>query len=94
MEDALEEPRPYFGPGALALDDSGRLWVITERPADDSTEVDVFARDGEFLGTVMLRDRVRSLAFRGDRAVALVERVAEGVEGVPGIDLYRMGKRE
>jgi hypothetical protein len=88
MEDALDEPRPFFGPGTFALDDAGRLYVITDRMTDDSTEIDVFDSDGSFLGTLMLRDRVRSLAFHGDRAVALVDRVAEDVEGFSGVDLY------
>jgi hypothetical protein len=90
MEDALEAPRPFFGPGAFALDSVGRLWVITSRETEGSTEVDVFGEGGEFLGTVLVRDRVRALAFDGDRLAALVDRMAADVEGIGGIDLYRI----
>ena len=88
LEDALEEPRPYFGPNAFSLDRAGRLWVITAREHGDSTEVDVFGRTGAFLGTVVLGDRVAVIKFRGTRMAALVERAAEGIEGLQGIDLY------
>ena len=72
------------------LDAAGRLGVITARASGDSTEVDVFDGDGAFLGTVTLRDRVRSLAIRGQLLAALVDRVAPEVEGVPGLDLYTL----
>ncbi|UCC83062.1 MAG: hypothetical protein JSW46_19265 [Gemmatimonadota bacterium] len=90
MDEALEAPRPYFGPGALSLDSAGRLWVITERSRADSTEVDVFDSDGVYLKTLVLRDRVQVLAFRESRIAALVTRRAPELEGIPGIDLYRV----
>jgi hypothetical protein len=90
MDEALEAPRPYFGPGAFSLDTAGRLWVITERSRADSTEVDVFDRGGVFLKTLVLRDRVQVLAFRGSQVAALVTRTAPEFEGIPGIDLYRL----
>ncbi|NIR45794.1 MAG: hypothetical protein GWN99_15280 [Gemmatimonadetes bacterium] len=90
LEESLEAPQPFFGPDAFALDPRGRLWVITEGGAADSTDVDVFAADGTYLGAVRLPDRVQSLAFRGDRLAALVQRTAEAVEGIAGIDLYSL----
>lgn len=98
MEESLEAPRPYFGPNAFNLDAEGRLWVISERTRGDSTEVDLFDRDGVYLQTLLLRDRVQALAFRGPRLAALVERMAPDVEGVSGIDVFRLinagGERE
>lgn len=90
MDEALEAPRPQFGPGAFSLDQAGRLWVITERAYPDSTLVDVFDTRGAFLKTLVLRDRVQVITFRADRAAALVSRTAPEVEGIPGIDLYRL----
>ncbi len=85
VDQALEAPQPYFGPGAFSLDRAGRLWVVTDRSRADSTEVDVFAANGDFLTTVALM-----LAFRGSRLAALVARTAPEVEGVPGVDLYEL----
>ncbi|UCC73927.1 MAG: hypothetical protein JSV86_05035, partial [Gemmatimonadota bacterium] len=88
MDEALEAPRRYFGPGAFGLDAAGRLWVISERSGADSTEVDVFDAGSAFLKTVVLRDRVQVLAFRGSQVAALVMRTAPEFEGILGIDLY------
>jgi hypothetical protein len=90
LDDALDAPQPYFGPNAFSVDPSGRLWVITERMRGDSTEVDVFEGEGEFLQTVALRDRVAALSFREQRVVSLVARTAPEVEGVQGIDVYEL----
>jgi hypothetical protein len=88
VDEALEAPRPYFGPNAYCIDEADRLWVVTERTRADSTEVDVFDSAGVFLKTLALRDRVQALRFRGPRLAALVTRTAPDVEGIPGIDLY------
>jgi hypothetical protein len=90
MEEALEAPRPFFGPGAFSLDAAGRLWVITERTSENATEVDVFGPEGDYLQTLVLADRVTALAFRGDMMAALVARTDPEIEGVAGIDLYRL----
>jgi sugar lactone lactonase YvrE len=82
--------QPFFGPNAFSLDAAGQLWVVTERTRADSTEVDVFGPAGDHLGTLALRDRVQALAFRGDRMVALVVRTVPEVEGIAGLDLYRI----
>jgi hypothetical protein len=88
LDEALDAPQPLFGPNAFSIDRMGRLWVIADRPRLDSTEVDVFDAAGVHLQTVVLRDRVAALAFRGMRVAALVARTAPDVEGVQGIDLY------
>lgn len=91
--DALDEPRPFFGPNALASDAGGRLWVVTARLRGDSTEVDIFGAGGGFVGTLALRDRVEVLAIRGRRLAALVSRLDPELEGYSGIDTYEMAVR-
>lgn len=82
---------PFFGPEGFAFDGTSRLWVVTERTSTDSSEMDVFGRDGAYLTTIRLRYRVKALAFRGDSVAALVERAVSEDEGVRGVDLYREG---
>jgi hypothetical protein len=81
--------KPYFAMTGLSEDIQGRLWVVTARSDGRSTEVDVFAPSGRFLGTVSLRGQVRSLAWRGTRVAAVVER-AEGEEALGAVDFYRV----
>ena len=90
MDESLREPRPFFGPGAFGLDAAGRLWVVTSRMVNDSSEIDVFSFVGEPLQTVRLRDRVQSVAFRGSAMAALVERQIGDIEGFQGVDIYRL----
>jgi sugar lactone lactonase YvrE len=90
MEASLQEPRPFFGPGAFAVDSSDRLWVVTSRVVGDSTELDVFAPGGALLQTLRLPDTVLSFAFRGSRAAVLVARRRPDVEGFHGVDVYRL----
>ena len=93
MEASLEAPRPFFGPGAFAADSADRLWVVTSRVVGDSTEVDVFSSSGKLLQTLRLPDTVLSLAFHGSRIAVLVERRQPDVEGLQGVDLYRLTER-
>lgn len=65
--------RAFFPASGFSVDHAGRLWVVTGRVIRDSTEVDVFSPAGAFLGTLRLRDQVRSLTWRGPKAAALVE---------------------
>jgi hypothetical protein len=90
LDDALDEPQPHFGPNAFVLDSAGRLWVVTNRQHEGATEVDVFDLDGAFLDTLTFRDAVTALAFSGSRIAVLVTRTAPEIEGVQGIDLYRL----
>jgi hypothetical protein len=92
LEQALDAPRPYFEPSAFNVDPGGDLWVITTRLHADSTEVDVFGSEGDYLTTLVLRDRVLDLAFRDPLVAALVTRTAPEVEEIPGIDLYEIAR--
>jgi len=90
---ALTRPEPFFGPNAFAADDQGRLWVVTSRGSESTTEIDLFAQDGRYVQTVELKDHVVALSFRGDRLAVLVTRTREDIEGFNGIDLYRITNR-
>jgi hypothetical protein len=92
LDDALDEPQPYFGPNAFALDSAGRLWVVTNRLREGAAEMDVFDSKGTFVNTLIFRDAVTALAFSGSRIAALVTRTAPEIEGVQGIDLYRLAE--
>jgi hypothetical protein len=58
----------------LRFDDVGRLWAQRNVRDGESAEVDVFAADGEFLGTVRLEVGERLSRVRGTRALSFVER--------------------
>lgn len=85
----LKAPQPVLSPTGLSVDGSERVWVVTTRIASGGTEVDVFCPNGTFLGTVRLRGTVRSLDWRGLKAVAVVEARPEGEEHLGIIDLYQ-----
>ena len=89
MDDALERPKPFFGPNAFGLDGSHRLWVITNRMRGDSTEIDLFSSTGSLVTTIALHDRVQTVVFRGERVAVLVTRIGGANDGFEGIDLYR-----
>jgi hypothetical protein len=81
--------KPFFAMSGLSQDPQGRLWVVTARADLRATEIDVFSPAGRFLGTVTLRGQVRSLAWKGNRVAAIVERDA-GSESLGPVDFYRM----
>lgn len=61
-------PRPehnHFDIGALAYDDSGRLWVRTHRGGLEGTLFDLFGADGAFLGELRVPMRVGPFVVRG-----------------------------
>ncbi len=72
------------------VDDAGYLWVLQSRDADaKSTEFDVFAPDGVFLGVVSVADRVELLlptVIRGDRMIYVVK----GAFDVPFVVVRRV----
>jgi len=73
----VPEVLPHFGPDALDFDSAGRLWVGTYRRAGGGSIFDVFARDGTFLGEVVLpellqEDGLSSFAVSGGHLVAVV----------------------
>jgi hypothetical protein len=81
--------KPFFALTGLSEDPEGRLWVVTARGDTHHTEVDVFASSGRFLGTLRLRGHVRSLAWKGNRVAAVVDR-EEGEEKLGAVDFYRI----
>jgi hypothetical protein len=83
--------KPFFTINGLSEDPEGRLWVVSSRQGNGQTEVDVFSPGGRFLGTIKLRGHVKSLAWRGNRVAAVVER-SEGEEGLGAVDFYRLGR--
>jgi len=85
----MEAPQPHFPATGLSVDGVGRLWIVTTRISPRGTEVDVFCRNGTFLGTVRLRGTVRSLDWRGLKAVAVVEERPDEDAHLGVIDLYQ-----
>ena len=81
--------KPFFTINGLSEDAHGRLWVVSARQENGQTEVDVFSPSGQLLGTVKLRGRVHSLAWKGNRVAAVVER-SEGEERLGVVDFYRV----
>jgi hypothetical protein len=71
-------------------DAQGRLWAATGRIRSDSTEVDVFAANGTFLGTRRMPGEVMGLAIRGDEIVALVKYIGGELDGSDGVVRYRI----
>ena len=73
---------------ASAYDADGRLWVGT-RAAPDSSEVDIY--DGtDYVGTVVIGDKLEGLDIHGSTMAALVERPPKDTSGMPGrgLDWY------
>jgi hypothetical protein len=83
LQRARAQPKPFLTDAVT--DASGRLWVITGRGAG-ATELDVFAPSGEYVGTLTVKDRVKSLSIRGRHLVALLRRVEH--DDIDGIDFY------
>jgi len=88
--EALESPRPFFGPDAFATDQARRLWVVSARARADSTQLDVFAANGEYLGASAVPDQVVTIARNGRRLAVLVTRLDPEFEGYSGIDVYQI----
>jgi hypothetical protein len=55
-----------------------------------ATDVDVFAADGRFIGTVSMAGHVTTLAFRLPWVAVLTERQKGEDQGAFGLDLYRI----
>jgi hypothetical protein len=89
-------PKPYsiVGRGRI-FDDTGRLWVGTQRGRDEHSYFDLYS-GVEFLGRVKIRDRVLGFDLMGSTLAVLVERSETDLEGIPirAIDWYRMGEPE
>ena len=74
------------------FDGQDRLWVLTNRDRDAWSYLDIYDRDGEFAGTVRVRDRAHGFDVLGSTLAVLVERQAgpADADGVPdrAIDWY------
>ena len=84
-----KEPKPYFSLAGVEVDGSGRVWVATTR-GGTRTDVDVFAPDGRFIGTVAMAGHVTTFAFRLPWVAVLTERQEGDDQGAFGLDLYRV----
>ena len=84
-----KQPKPYFSLAGVEVDGSGRVWVATTR-GGSRTDVDVFAPEGKFIGTVMMADHVTTFAFRLPYVAVLTERQQGDDQGAFGLDLYRV----
>jgi len=79
-----ERPVPHFS--GVWGDDRRRLWIDTTRGDSTRSVIDVMTCDGDFLGSVVLRDDVQDLVVRHDTIVALVRRAYQNDQ--QGIDRY------
>lgn len=74
------------------FDDQDRLWVLTNRDRDEWSYLDIYDPDGQYAGTVRVRDRAHGFDILGSTLAVLVERQAgpDDADGVPdrAIDWY------
>lgn len=75
---------------APAEDGQDRLWVVTGRSRDDSTEVDVFDPRGGFIGTRRIPGDVHALRVQGADLYALVQYLSGAHEGGQGVLHYKI----
>lgn len=71
-------------------DGSGRLWVITPRLRADSTELDVFDKRGQFLGTRRVPGRAQAVTLWGNDLVVLGEYLSGPRSGYQGVRRFRL----
>lgn len=76
--------------GAPVEDGQDRLWVVTGRMRQDSTELDVFDPHGRYLGTRRIPGELHALTVHGADLYALVEYIAGPREGGQGVLQYRI----
>jgi len=71
---------------ALAHDEQGRLWVLTNRGDLERTVLDVFGRDGSYLGELVVPVGLRQLAL----GAGLLAGLAVDGNGVERVALWRI----
>lgn len=71
-------------------DESGRLWVITPRLRTDSTELDVFDKRGQFLGTRRVPGRAQAVTLWGNDLLVLGEYLSGPRSGYQGVRRFRL----
>lgn len=83
--------RPHFAPHAFRFDAGGRLWVFTFRGTEGTTVFDVFGHDLDYLGEVIVDQRVEAFHISGDFLAASTL----GESDLPGVTVWRIeGQRE
>jgi hypothetical protein len=64
--------KPHIAIDGLRFDESGRLWVRTERGDASSTVFDLFSAEGAYVGEVRVSGTVGAFSFHGRRMAAAV----------------------
>jgi hypothetical protein len=88
-----EEPKlPLVRGEPLRYDSAGRLWVATTRDHEERSYFDLF-RDGNYLGSVSVRDRLLAYDLFGSTLAVLVERAERDSAGLRPlhVEWYRIG---
>lgn len=87
---STDRPRAYAR--HLWFDGHERLWILTNRDRDEWSYLDIYDQDGEYAGTVRVRDRAEGFDVLGSTLAVLVERRAgpDDADGIPdrAIDWY------
>lgn len=89
MERIRKSPKPVIQ-RAPVEDGKDRLWVVTGRVRQDSTELDVFNAGGHFVGTRRVPGEVHALAVHDLDLYVLVEYLTGGHVGAQGVLRYRI----
>ncbi len=99
VEERLESyratPKNYhLSTGEQLFDDANRYWIATQRDQREWSYLDVY-ENAEYVGSVRVRDRLRSFDLLGSTLVALVERQVgpDDGDGIPdrALDWYDIG---
>ena len=78
--------KPFFPLDGLRYDDTGRLWVLTTRGAEQQTVFDIFASSGAFIGSLTLPAHVGTFSLAGSYLVT----GGEDADGIPRVTLWRV----
>ncbi len=86
---ATDIPKRYTLWSSVGEDNAGNFWVRTGSGWVSSRELDVFARDGRFLGAVPLPFESSNVTILGDR-IGVIDADADDL---PRIRIYRIDRR-
>lgn len=92
VQEFRDEPKlPLVRGDPLRFDSAGRLWVATTRDRVERSHFDLF-RDGDYLGSVSVRDRLLAYDILGSTLAVLVERPEPDSAGLRPrhVDWYRI----
>ena len=95
LESYRASPKNYhLSTGEQLFDDANRYWIATQRDQHEWSYLDVY-ENAEYVGSVRVRDRLRSFDLLGSTLVALVDRQvgADDADGIPdrALDWYDIG---